>query len=73
MLFSGVMKVMKFRSEVNYRIHAYKTPLTVSCRMIYRYGAPSVLKESKQWHLLLLTTQMHIVLFSDKLLWEKTV
>ena len=41
--------------------------------MIYRYGAPSVLKESKQWHLLLLTTQMHIVLFSDKLLWEKTV
>ena len=27
-------------------------PLTVSCRMIYRYGAPSVLKESKQRHLL---------------------
>ena len=48
-------------------------PQLSSLRMIYRYGAPSVLKESKQWHLLLLTTQMHIVLFSDKLLWEKTV
>ena len=32
-------------------------PQLSSLRMIYRYGAPSVLKESKQWHLLLLTTR----------------